>query len=64
LTYQYFWPSLCYYFATQAPYLLQHSRKTINNYGLQITVGMDIPFRVVKPRNPSLLKKMSPHNHQ
>jgi len=45
LTYQYFWPSLFYYFATQAPFLLQHSRKTINNYGLKITGVMDIPCR-------------------
>merc|ERR1712183_519325 len=45
LTYQYFWPSLFYYFATQAPFLLQHSRKTINNYGLRITGVMDIPCR-------------------
>lgn len=45
LTYQYSWPSLFYYFATQAPFLLQHSRKTINNFGLKITDVMDIPCR-------------------
>jgi len=50
LTYQYFWPSLFYYFATQAPFLLQHSRKTINNYGLKVTGVMDIPCRQT-PKN-------------
>jgi len=45
LTYQYFWPSLFYYFATQAPYLLQHNRNTIRNYGMKITGVMDIPCR-------------------
>jgi len=52
LPYQYFWPSLCYYFATQAPYLLQHSRKTINNYGLKITGVMDIPCRQTPKPKP------------
>jgi hypothetical protein len=50
LTYQYFWPSCFYYFATQAPFLMQHNRKTINNYGLRITGVMDIPCRQ-SPKN-------------
>ena len=56
LTYQYTWPSLFYYFATQAPFLLQHSRKTINNFGLKITGVMDIPCRQT-PKDESQRQK-------
>jgi hypothetical protein len=41
---QYLRPSVFYYFATQSPFLLQHSRKIINNYGLRITGVLDIPI--------------------
>ena len=39
----YIWPSLFYYFATQTPFLMQHWRYTVYNYGLKITDVMDIP---------------------
>jgi len=60
LTYEYFWPSLFYYFATQAPYLLQHSRSTINNYGLKITGVMDIPCRQTPKPKPGDEEKVAP----
>eukprot|EP00751_Fragilariopsis_kerguelensis_P005652 CAMPEP_0170793606 /NCGR_PEP_ID=MMETSP0733-20121128/22796_1 /TAXON_ID=186038 /ORGANISM="Fragilariopsis kerguelensis, Strain L26-C5" /LENGTH=965 /DNA_ID=CAMNT_0011142671 /DNA_START=114 /DNA_END=3008 /DNA_ORIENTATION=- len=43
--YYYLVPSACYYFATQAPFLVQYSRKTVDNYGLKIVNVMDIPCR-------------------
>lgn len=43
--YYYFVPSAVYYFATQVPFLMQHSRKTVDNYGLKIVNVMDIPCR-------------------
>ena len=30
------WPSLFYYFASQAPFLVQHLRWTVSNYGLKV----------------------------
>ena len=43
--YYYFVPSAVYYFATQVPFLVQHSRTTVENYGLKIVNVMDIPCR-------------------
>merc|ERR1719145_97601 len=41
----YFWPGMLYYFSSQAPFLVQHWRHTINRYGLKITRVVDIPCR-------------------
>jgi NAD(P)H-flavin reductase len=43
--YYFMMPSGLYYFATQGPFIVQHSRKTINNYGLKVRGVMDIPTR-------------------
>lgn len=43
--YFYLVPSAVYYIATQAPFLMQHSRHSVDNYGLKIVNVMDVPCR-------------------
>lgn len=58
--YYWFVPSACYYFATQAPFLVQYSRKTVDNYGLKVTSVMDIPTR----QSPKGAKAAAPEEPQ